>query len=133
MARMLGRYESKGCCPGTRAGWRRRRRGYSPDCSGAGTDTRWRKRVEQRAVRREVDAYPDDLTEGRERRIAEYGWETSEPGYDWSDCRHGCNGDCVTGGSSERCTFVCHGGVADVDHERALEYIARYAGAGPVS
>lgn len=23
------------------------------------------------------------------------------------DCRHGCNGDCVTSGS-DVCTFVCH-------------------------
>jgi hypothetical protein len=53
-ARMLGRYETPGCCPRTRAGWRRRTVG--PDCSGAATGTRWRKRVEQRAVRREVAA-----------------------------------------------------------------------------
>jgi hypothetical protein len=80
-------------------------------------------------LRREVDAYPDDLTEGKERRVAQYGWEIGDPLYDWSDCRHGCNGDCVTGGSSERCTFVCHGGPVDVDHERTLAYIAEYADA----
>lgn len=60
--RMLGRFESPGCCPGTRQGWRRRRHGHSPDCSGAETDPRRRKRAEQRAVRAEVDAgfYEDD-------------------------------------------------------------------------
>lgn len=26
---------------------------------------------------------------------------------DPSDCRHGCNGDCITSGS-ERCTLTCH-------------------------
>jgi hypothetical protein len=83
------------------------------------------RRREQRDFSREVAALPDDLTEGRERRIAQYGWETGEPGYDWSDCKHGCNGDCLTGGS-DRCTFVCHGGVVDVDHERAVAYIALF-------
>lgn len=51
---MLGRFETPGCCPGTRAGWTRRRKGFGPDCSGGCTDTRWRKRVEQRQVAREV-------------------------------------------------------------------------------
>lgn len=58
MPRMLGRYESPGCCPGTRAGWRRSRRSYSPDCSGAVTDPRRRKRAEQREMAREIR---DDL------------------------------------------------------------------------
>jgi hypothetical protein len=26
---------------------------------------------------------------------------------DWSDCRHGCNGDCERWGG-ERCDFTCH-------------------------
>jgi hypothetical protein len=56
MARMLGRFESPGCCPGTRQGWRRTRHSDRPDCSGAVTDTRKAKRREQRAVAREVGA-----------------------------------------------------------------------------
>lgn len=55
MARMLGRYETPGCCPGTRAGWRRRRMS-GQDCSGADTSTRRRKRVEARQWRREWQA-----------------------------------------------------------------------------
>jgi len=51
---MLGRFTSPGCCPGTRAGWRRSRRAYGPDCSGGVTDTRRAKRREQRQVAREI-------------------------------------------------------------------------------
>lgn len=51
---MLGRYQSPGCCPGMRQGWVRTRRMYAPDCSGALTDSRKRKRVEQRQVAREI-------------------------------------------------------------------------------
>lgn len=53
--KMLGRFESPGCCPGSRAGWYRTRRAYGPDCSGAVTDARRAKRAEQRQVAREVD------------------------------------------------------------------------------
>lgn len=53
---MLGRFESPGCCPGTRQGWRRTRRGVGPDCTGAVTDTRRRKRIEQRQTAREIRA-----------------------------------------------------------------------------
>ena len=61
MARMLGRVESPGCCPGSRAGWYRMRRAYGPDCSGAVTDTRKAKRAEQRAVEAEArEAMGDD-------------------------------------------------------------------------
>lgn len=91
MARMLGRYETLGCCPGTREGWRRTRRADGLDCSGAGTDPRWRKRVEQREFARSYapeGALPTPLD-------------------DPSDCRHGCNGDCLTSGS-EVCNFTCH-------------------------
>lgn len=38
---------------------------------------------------------------------------------DWSDCRHGCNGDCVvreTG--SGVCTFTCHPGLTPQARER---------------
>lgn len=109
MARMLGRIVL----------------GYDYD-AGTERHAKTAKLRERRAFRRQVDAFPDDLSEGRELRIAQYGWETREPGYDWSDCRHGCNGDCVESGS-DRCTFVCHGGVADVDHERMLAYVAEFA------
>lgn len=54
MARMLGRYQERGCCPGTREGWKRTRRIHGPDCSGAASSTRRRKRAEQRDVAREV-------------------------------------------------------------------------------
>ncbi len=46
MVRMLGRFRTSGCgclVPG-------------PDCAGHVRDTRWRKRVEQRQVAREVAA-----------------------------------------------------------------------------
>lgn len=29
------------------------------------------------------------------------------------DCDHGCNGDCRTGGGSERCIMTCHDGMPD--------------------
>ncbi|WP_433363940.1 hypothetical protein [Streptosporangium sp. CA-115845] len=91
MARMLGRYQAPGCCPGMREGWRRTRRVDGPDCSGGGTDTRWRKRVEQREFARELR--PTILL--------------PHPMEDLSDCRHGCNGDCLVSGS-DVCTFACH-------------------------
>lgn len=56
MARMLGRYESPGCCPGHRSGWTRRRKRSGPDCSGANTDSRKRKRVEARQTIRDIAA-----------------------------------------------------------------------------
>lgn len=52
---MLGRYETPGCCPGCRAGWKRRRRVHGLDCAGADTSTRGRKRAEAREWRREAD------------------------------------------------------------------------------
>lgn len=79
MARMLGRFQTPGCCPSAREGWRRTRRVYGPDCSGAGSDTRWRKRREQREFARSL------LPEG----------ELLAPGDGLGECRHGCNGDCV--------------------------------------
>lgn len=94
MARMLGRYESPGCCPGMRSGWTRRKRMYGPDCSGAGTDTRWRKRVEQREFARsllptgEIDVATDV----------------------WRDCLHGCDGECLLYGGPHECGYTCHPG-----------------------
>ena len=53
MARMLGRWQVPGCCPGTRAG-----REPGPDCSGGGSmGARAAKRIEQRAVAREAAGY----------------------------------------------------------------------------
>ncbi len=74
MARMLGRFEEPGCCPGARSGWTRRRRLYGPDCSGAGTSTRRRKRLEQREFVRSLlrdDLGPDDVWERMDRRVLE--------------------------------------------------------------
>lgn len=96
MARMLGRIESPGCCPGSRAGWTRlKQRGISGDCSGSDTDVRRRKAAERRAVEREAVAwmYP--------------GTDLLHPLDDPSDCRHGCTGDCERWGS-EVCTWLCH-------------------------
>jgi hypothetical protein len=91
MARMLGRYQAPGCCPGAREGWKRTRRLHGLDCSGAASSTRHRKRAEQRQVARELR--PEGLLPVR--------WD------DPTDCGHGCNGECLTDGS-EACTFVCH-------------------------
>lgn len=94
MTRLLGRYQVPGCCPGTRAG-----RDPGPDCAGGGPmEVRRAKRIEARAVAAEVDEelYPQPDLE----HMATLG-----PGYDFSDCEHGCNGDSPCG---ERCTFICH-------------------------
>jgi len=96
MARMLGRHQVPGCCPGTRAGLP-----PGPDCSGGGTmAARHAKRIEARDAARDVEEqlrprpdYDHLLTLG--------------PLYDWSDCEHGCNGSPC---GSERCTFICHPG-----------------------
>jgi len=67
------------------------------------------KRAEARELAREFAAAASwyDSTEGKqwlERGLAEAeGWLC----WDFSDCQHGCNGDCVDSGS-ERCTFICH-------------------------
>ena len=91
---MLGRFETPGCCPGTRSGWRRRRRLTGQDCSGADTSTRRRKRAEQRELSRQLR--PEALL--------------ASPLDDPADCVHGCNGDCVSFGS-DVCTFACHDGL----------------------
>lgn len=57
--------------------------------------TRWRRRVEERAVRRYAG------TVAREEAAA------IDADNDPSDCRHGCNGECVATGSG-RCNFTCH-------------------------
>jgi len=94
MARMLGRYQVPGCCPGTRAGLN-----PGPDCSGGGTMTaRGAKRIEARQV---ADDIEDQL-----RPQPDYDHLlTLGPLYDLSDCEHGCNGSPC---GSERCTFICH-------------------------
>lgn len=83
MAKMLGRAAHQGfncpCC--------------SPRSERPFTK-RSQRRVEQRQVRAESDAWF--------RAPAEYN-----PASDPSDCAHGCNGDCEIWGS-ERCTFLCH-------------------------
>jgi hypothetical protein len=68
MARMLGRYETPGCCPGRRSGWTRNRRLFGPDCSRGFTDPRHFKRREQRAFRAEAQAALADNTREAVRR-----------------------------------------------------------------
>lgn len=102
MARMLGKYETPGCCPGTNRGSYRLRRRYQrpSDCSGASSSTRWRKRVEQRQFGREL---------ARELCPVEFYWHPDELAFDIYDCDHGCNGDCESSEyGSDRCTFICH-------------------------
>jgi len=94
MARMLGRVETPGCCPGSRSGWNRRRHRHGPDCSGAATDTRWAKRIEQRQFQREL------LPEG----------ELDVPADVWRDCRHGCDGECLLHSGPSECGLTCHPG-----------------------
>lgn len=105
---MLGRFETPGCCPGTRAGWKRTRRQTALDCSGGDGSTRWRKRIEQRELAREL--------------CAEGLLPTAEAGD--GDCQHGCNGGCVYGGS-ERCNFTCHD--LEPEAERLFERMDRRA------
>lgn len=85
--RMCGRY--CGQCPACRTG-----RTIGPDCAGAGPiPARAVRKSEKTALRR----YVDNLL----------GHEPHDPLVDPSDCRHGCNGMCVEGGS-DRCDFTCH-------------------------
>jgi hypothetical protein len=92
MARMLGRYQVPGCCPGTRAGL------PGVDCDGGHPiGARAAKRLEGRDTAREItrELYPAD----REWLAAFI------PLYDLSDCVHGCNGSPCT---ADLCTFTCH-------------------------
>lgn len=85
--RLAGRY--CGQCPTCRSG-----RDTGPDCAGAGPETpRHRRKTDKRVLRR----YVADLL----------ATEPATPLLDPSDCRHGCNGACVEGGS-DRCDFTCH-------------------------
>lgn len=101
--RMSGKYF--GQCPGCRNG-----RHVGPDCGGSGPEsTRRRRKVENAAVRRYTavaaaeEAYAEDAE--------------NDPG----DCRHGCNGDCVTNGDT-RCNFTCHqGDIMRTDSSRLAE------------
>lgn len=106
MARMLGRYQTPGCCPGTRAGWYRLRRAYGLDCSGADTNTRRAKRVEQQTFRRSL------LPQG----------ELDVPPHVRRDCRHGCDGECLLQDGPAECGLTCHEGLLADNDTRA--YIA---------
>lgn len=92
MARMLGRYTTRGCWTGSRSNGRPCLPA-GEDCSGWSTSTRWRKRVEQREFERsllpagEIDVATDVIR----------------------DCVHGCDSECLTEGNDD-CTFVCHPG-----------------------
>jgi hypothetical protein len=66
-----------------------------PDCFGADSDTRSRKTVERREIRREFD------------RWLPHAADRLDPLDDPSDCQHSCNGDCERWGS-EVCTWLCH-------------------------
>lgn len=100
MARMLGHYGGGEC--------------GCADCSpprgrhSARLSSRWRKRIEQRELEREMsrrDPLPAPFT-------------------DYSDCRHGCNGsEILSGHSSDICDWRCHPGL-EVDPERAARFEA---------
>ena len=111
MPKMLGRYETPGCCKGARIGWTRRKGFIGPDCSGPGTDTRWRKRVEQISWRREAG-------------VELYGTEITVATDVLRDCAHGCDGECLLYPGPHECGFTCHpgrlyesGGVDDLARE----------------
>lgn len=122
MASMLGRRQVPGCCPGTRAGC-----DPGPDCSGGGsTGARAAKRAEQQFVAAEAWRETALITNPRvvyEDDPAPFFDEHDIAGIeryaDYSDCRHGCNGDEITGGyASERCDWTCHPDLS-LDPERA--------------
>lgn len=103
MARMLGRTPVPGCCAGTRAG-----RPPGPDCWGGGTmPARDARRIEDRELAREFAAAAAgvDLADGPRIREAQTAAAEGWPFWDFSACRHGCNGDSPCPG---RCTFICH-------------------------
>jgi hypothetical protein len=95
MARMLGRYQVPGCCPGTKAG-----RDPGPDCSGGGSlGTRAARRLEQREFARSL------MPETDAEWLRTLGPCFTDVGI---DCQHGCSGSPSCG--SEACTFICHEG-----------------------
>lgn len=94
VVRMLGRYQTRGCCPGTREGWKRTRRLSPADCGVPDGSTRWRKRVEAREFARE---------------LASQGVEDVAAAYE-RDCRHGCDGECLLYGGPHECGYTCHPG-----------------------
>ena len=67
------------------------------------------KRAEERLTAAEMESVAAwyESSEGREWVELSLAEAERWPLYDFSDCRHGCNGDCVESGS-ERCTFMCH-------------------------
>jgi hypothetical protein len=79
--------------------------GYRCPCCKPFEGARWRKRDEARELARDLAPVADDE------------WLASlVPLIDPSDCRHGCNGDCIARGTgSDVCNFLCHPG---------LDYIA---------
>src|ERR1017187_9206780 len=91
--RMLGRYTSGGCWSGGRIQGRPCIT-PGPDCSGWDRDTRRRKRVEQRRLAREFAAAAAFYDTGEGRDWLELGLAEAEdwPGWDPSDCQHGCSG-----------------------------------------
>ncbi len=114
MARMLGRFESPGHCAPNREGWVKRHRwNLRGDCDGAATDTRWRKRVEQRAFARELR--PEGLLPTA----------LDDP----TACLHDCHGECLTtlyGLDGDGCRFWCHadGSPSEADYLTARARLA---------
>ena len=94
MAKMLGRWRTPGCWSGTPSDHRTHPDG-GPDCSGHERDTRWRKRVEQREVEREIADEVAELARVGQRVIVH-------------ESESGLSGDAV---------------VTDVDADRQLIYL----------
>lgn len=80
-----------------------------PDCPDAGKTTRAAKRAEQRRLDHEFAGRASWHDTGEGKHWLEFGLAEAEgwPLYDFSDCQHGCNGDCVEYGGY-RCNFTCH-------------------------
>ena len=88
-ARMAGAYGNS-WCPHCRAT-------AGTDCADTGHDSKHWRRVEDRATRR----YTDTAMQEEDAAI--------DADNDPSDCRHGCNGECVASDhGSDRCDFTCH-------------------------
>lgn len=66
-----------------------------PDCAAAGHAVRDQRHADKAALRR----YAGTVVQEEAAAV--------DADNDPSDCRHGCNGECVVSGS-EKCSFFCH-------------------------
>ena len=108
MARMLGRARTRLIDP--------RDDEWFTDATGARRGQRHRERQELRELA----------------PVADDEWLAAiDPLIDPSDCRHGCNGDCIVLGSgSDVCDFLCHPGLTtDPVRAERLERKLREMGA----